>query len=69
VGGTAEAVAEGETGLLFAPQDAAELAAKLRRFLAEPALAGRLGTAAREKAVRDYSLERAAESYEKLYGR
>jgi glycosyltransferase involved in cell wall biosynthesis len=67
VGGTAEAVEEGKTGLLFAPQDAEELAAKLKRFLADPGLAGRLGAAAREKAVRDYALERVAESYERLY--
>jgi len=69
VGGTAEAVEEGKTGLLFAPQDSAELADKLKSFLAEPGLAGRMGAAAREKAVRDYSLERVAESYEKLYAR
>ncbi|MCX5797265.1 MAG: glycosyltransferase family 4 protein [Elusimicrobia bacterium] len=69
VGGTAEAVEEGKTGLLFAPQDADELADKLGRFLAEPGLAGRLGAAAREKAARDFSLERVAESYEKLYSR
>jgi len=68
VGGTAEAVEEGRTGLLFAPQDAAELDEKLRRFLADPGLAGRMGAAAREKAVRDFALERVAQSYERLYG-
>ncbi len=67
VGGTAEAVEEGKVGLLFAAQDADELAGKLKRFLAEPGLAVRMGAAAREKAARDYSLERVAESYEKLY--
>jgi glycosyltransferase involved in cell wall biosynthesis len=67
VGGTVEAVEEGKTGLLFASQDAAEFAGKLKRFLVEPGLAGRMGAAAREKALRDYSLERVAESYEKLY--
>jgi glycosyltransferase involved in cell wall biosynthesis len=69
VGGTAEAVEEGKTGLLFAPRDEAELADKLKKFLAGPSLAGRMGAAAREKAARDYSLERVAESYEKLYAR
>jgi glycosyltransferase involved in cell wall biosynthesis len=69
VGGTAEAVAEGKTGLLFNPQDGAELAEKLKSFLDEPGLAGRMGAAARETAVRNYSLERVAESYEKLYSR
>jgi glycosyltransferase involved in cell wall biosynthesis len=69
VGGTAEAVEEGKTGLLFAPQDEGELIEKLKMFLAEPSLAGRMGAAAREKAARDYSLERVAESYERLYAR
>lgn len=67
VGGTAEAVEEGRTGLLFAPQDEAELAAKLKRFLDEPGLAGRLGAAAREKAAAAFSLDRTAEAYERLY--
>ena len=67
VGGTAEAVEEGRTGLLFAPQDEAELAAKLKRFLDEPELAGRLGAAAREKAAAAFSLDRTAEAYERLY--
>ena len=67
VGGTAEAVEEERTGLLFAPQDEAELAAKLKRFLDEPGLAGRLGAAAREKAVAAFSLDRTAEAYERLY--
>ncbi|MBI5240359.1 MAG: glycosyltransferase family 4 protein [Elusimicrobia bacterium] len=67
VGGTAEAVEEGRTGLLFAPQDGDELAAKLKMFLEEPALAGRLGAAAREKAVAEFTLERTAETYERLY--
>jgi glycosyltransferase involved in cell wall biosynthesis len=67
VGGTAEAVEEGRTGLLFAPQDGAELSAQLRRFLEDPALAARLGAAAREKAVGDFSLDRAARAYEEIY--
>lgn len=67
VGGTAEVVEEGRTGLLFAPQDEAELAAKLKRFLDEPGLAGRLGAAAREKTVAAFSLDRTAEAYERLY--
>ncbi|HAM34322.1 MAG TPA: hypothetical protein DEB40_09250 [Elusimicrobia bacterium] len=67
VGGTAEAVTEEETGLLFAPGDEAGLRAQMQRYLREPELAGRLGAAARQRAVRDYSLERVAGSYEKMY--
>ena len=69
VGGTAEAVEEGKAGFLFEPQDECALKEKLVRFLTEPGLAARMGAAARERAVRDYSLELVARSYEKLYGR
>jgi len=67
VGGTAEAVEEGRTGLLFSSRDEGELRQKLARLVGEPGLAGRLGAAAREKAVQDYALERVARNYERLY--
>jgi len=67
VGGTAEAVGAGEEGLLFAPQDGAELRRQMRRFLTESGLAGRMGAAARGKAVKEYALERVAQSYENMY--
>ena len=67
VGGTAEAVEDGKTGLLFEPQDEGALKRNLERFLAEPGLAARMGAAARERTVREYSLELAAREYEKLY--
>lgn len=67
VGGTAEAVAEGREGLLFAPEDGAEMREKLGRFLAEPGLAARMGAAAREKAVKEFDMACVAKGYEELY--
>ena len=47
VGGIVDAIADGETGLLVAPDDPAALGAALRGVLDDPALAGRLASAAR----------------------
>ncbi|WP_339947427.1 glycosyltransferase family 4 protein [uncultured Albimonas sp.] len=49
VGGPAELVRHGETGLLVPPEDPAALAEACARLLAEPALAARLGAAARAR--------------------
>lgn len=55
-----EIVADGETGLLVAPDDPPALARALRRVLAEPELAARLGRAALERARAEFSVERMA---------
>lgn len=68
VGGTAEAVADGVSGLLFPADRPGEMEGLIRRLLAEPGLAARLGRVARETAVRRYSLESAADRYLELYG-
>ncbi|MBI5596316.1 MAG: glycosyltransferase family 4 protein [Elusimicrobia bacterium] len=67
VGGTAEAVEDGVSGLLFDPADAAAEEGAVRRLLAEPGLAARLGSAARERALSRYALDAVAERYLKLY--
>ena len=41
-----EVIHDGETGLIVPPRDASALAAAIARLLDDPALAGRLGTAA-----------------------
>lgn len=51
VGSLTEVVHDGQTGLIVPPRDAAALAAAIARLLDNPALAGRLGAAARELAV------------------
>lgn len=48
-GGTREAVADGETGVLFPVGDAPALAAALRRLAGDAALRARLGVAGRER--------------------
>jgi glycosyltransferase involved in cell wall biosynthesis len=50
VGGIPDLVADGETGLLVEPEDAAALADALVRLLADPELAARMGAAARTAA-------------------
>jgi glycosyltransferase involved in cell wall biosynthesis len=66
VGSIPESVADGETGLLAAPGDEQALAAALATLLTDRPLAGRMGRAARAKAVRDHSLERMVEGYQDL---
>ncbi|MDD5657070.1 MAG: glycosyltransferase family 4 protein [Elusimicrobia bacterium] len=67
VGGTAEAVEDGRQGLLFAADRAAELDRALGRLRAEPELAPRLGAEARRKAEAEFSIEKTAQAYERLY--
>ncbi|SFI48568.1 glycosyltransferase family 4 protein [Albimonas pacifica] len=55
VGGPAELVRHGETGLLVPPEDPAALAAACARLLDDPALAARLGAAARARIVADFA--------------
>ena len=57
VGGVAEAVVEGETGLLVPAGDAAALARALERLLEDPALRSRLGEPGRERAGRFFDVE------------
>jgi glycosyltransferase involved in cell wall biosynthesis len=57
VGGLADAVADGETGLLVPPGDPAALRAALERMLGDADLRRRLGAAARARALERYSWE------------
>ena len=67
VGGNPEVVAEGECGYLFAPQDVPELVSQLRTLLRDPRLRADFGRAARERALRHFSLERMLRRYRDLY--
>ncbi len=58
IGGLAEVVEDGTTGLLVEPGNAEELAAAMRRLWDDPDLCRRLGAAGRAKAAREYSPER-----------
>lgn len=63
IGALAELVRDGETGLLFEPGDAEDLAAKLIRLLRDDDLRERLGCAGRAEYLAKYTPE---ENYQKL---
>ncbi len=66
-GGMAEAVADGETGLLVPPGDADALSGAIRGLLDDPGLGRRLGAAGRERMQSDFSVDTMAEQHEALY--
>ena len=68
VGGLAEMVVDGETGLLV-PADPRALAAAILRLAAAPDLGVRMAAAAREYVVRNHSHLRAATAYAEVYRR
>ena len=56
-GGACEIIEDGVTGCLVPPGDAAELSRALRSLIEQPAMAERLGLAAREFAARQFSVD------------
>jgi len=57
-GGAAEAVVDGETGLVVrCPDDHREVAAAIERLITDPEARARMGTAARERVERDFAYE------------
>jgi glycosyltransferase involved in cell wall biosynthesis len=69
VGGLADAVADGVTGLLVPPEDPARLAAALESLLRDPALRAALGSAAAQRVAERFGAERLVDAYERLYHR
>lgn len=73
VGGTPEAVIDGETGIIVPPRDPESLAHALRRLQAEPALRERLGAAGRARVAERFSAadvsRRMLELYDEVAGR
>jgi len=69
VGGLADAVADGVTGLLVPPDDPARLAAALEVLLRDPALRASLGNAAARHVAERFSAEQLVDAYERLYRR
>jgi glycosyltransferase involved in cell wall biosynthesis len=67
VGGTAEVIVEGETGLLAPAGDDAALAERVLELAADPALGQRLGERGRERARALFSEGRMSERYLQLY--
>jgi glycosyltransferase involved in cell wall biosynthesis len=69
VGGVAESVVDGETGLLVPPGDPGALAAALDRLLKDSGLRQRLGTAGRERARRHFDMTGFRRAHVELYHR
>ena len=65
-GGSHEAVVDGETGYVVAPQDVGEISSRLRRLLDDSALRERLGAAARTRAEAEWSYDRRVEPLSRL---
>ncbi len=68
VGGVAEAIADGESGLLVPPRDPAPLAAALLSALLDPERAAALGEAARARVAARFTLSRMVEGTLAVYG-
>jgi glycosyltransferase involved in cell wall biosynthesis len=69
VGGVAEAVVDGETGLIVPAGDAAALAGALERLLEDPGLRRRFGERGRERARRLFDVETFRVAHLELYRR
>jgi glycosyltransferase involved in cell wall biosynthesis len=65
--GIPEAIDHGKEGLLVPPGDVEAHAAALSRLLLERELRKRLGAAGRNRALREFTIERMASDYEALY--
>lgn len=67
VGGLPETVRDGVTGILVGPGDLPAMADAVLRLLTQPCLGHDLGLAARERALREFTLERCASDVAHLY--
>jgi glycosyltransferase involved in cell wall biosynthesis len=67
VGGNAEIVQDGISGLIVPPSDPAALAAEMSTLLGDPARAARMGEAGRAWALSEGSVETMAKRYEAIY--
>jgi glycosyltransferase involved in cell wall biosynthesis len=67
VGGNAEAVIDGETGLVVPPRDTESLATAILRLANDPSLRARFGAAGRRRVVEQFGLQRFVRSHRALY--
>jgi glycosyltransferase involved in cell wall biosynthesis len=66
-GGPLEIVADGETGLLFAPGNAESLAAAMKRLLADAPMRKRMGEAGRKRYEEMFTAQQMAEKMRETY--
>ncbi len=69
LGGLREVIVNGMTGILLSDPDGAALASVLVRLLSHPEEARKLGEAALRRARKDLTMDRCADSFERLYRR
>ena len=67
VGGNSELVIDGETGFLVPAGDPGAIASRLTFYRENPDVLARHGRAARERVLREFSLDAMVESYRRLY--
>jgi L-malate glycosyltransferase len=67
VGGNAEIIQDGKTGLLVPPDDPSALSEALLRLLRDPGFAINLGNRGREYVISEFSFRRMIENTEQLY--
>jgi glycosyltransferase involved in cell wall biosynthesis len=67
VGGVPEALVDGKTGFLVPPGDPEALAAALKRVLDSADRGACMGSAARERAEAEFSVDRMTDRYRQLY--
>jgi glycosyltransferase involved in cell wall biosynthesis len=67
VGGTAEVVLNGETGLLCPARSPGALSRQLERVLGDASLAARYGRTGRRRVSEHFTLDRMVERYEQIY--
>ena len=67
VGGVPELVEDGVTGFLVPPRDPDALADALQKLIADPELRRRMGQAGREKALKEFTLDRMLAETQKVY--
>ena len=65
--GIGEALRAGHDALLVSPGDVDGLAAGVARLLTDPGLAGRLAASARARVASEFTLDRMADQYERLF--
>jgi len=68
VGGVPELVQEGRTGFLVPPGDPGPLADRLRILLREPDRGRRMGDAGRDRARREFTMDRMVDGVERVFG-
>lgn len=67
VGGCAEAVQDGITGLVVPPNSPQLLAEAMMWILGDPSMGGRMGAAGRDRVAKHFSVDRFVEQHEHLY--